>query len=216
MLKRFLDIGASVVGLAACAPLMLVAAVLVKCTSPGPVFFRQQRIGRYFKPFKILKFRTMVVDAPHMGLPITAAGDPRVTPVGRVLRKYKVDELPQLFNVLVGDMSFVGPRPEVLKYVEMFREDFAELLQIRPGITDAASLEYADESEVLAASDDCEATYIRDVLPKKIQLGKEYLRDAGLWRDVSLIVRTVLKIVGLGVHRPHSRRPSTHPDLGAP
>src|SRR6516225_1894346 len=145
-MKRLFDVLIASVGLLVLVPLLLVIALLIKLTSRGPVLFRQERMGRNFQPFWIYKFRTMVPDAARLGGPITAAEDPRVTVIGRLLRKTKVDELPQLFNVLRGDMSLVGPRPEVRRYVEMFHQDYEEILRARPGITDPASVKYRDES----------------------------------------------------------------------
>ncbi len=148
-MKRFFDIIVSALAIVLLAPLWVVAAALVKCTSRGQVFFRQERIGRRFKPFHIYKFRTMVQDATKNGSLVTFGADPRITPVGHFLRATKIDELPQLINVLMGDMSLVGPRPEVRKYVEMFRDDYAEVLRVRPGITDPASIKYRNEAEIL-------------------------------------------------------------------
>jgi lipopolysaccharide/colanic/teichoic acid biosynthesis glycosyltransferase len=173
------------------SPFLLVIAVAVKCSSRGPVLFKQERVGRGFHPFRIYKFRTMVVDAPKLGLQITAGEDPRITRVGRFLRKWKLDELPQLFNVVKGDMSLVGPRPEVPRYVEMFREDYACVLSVRPGITDPASLKYRDEAAVLAASADPEETYVREILPEKISLAKQYVAEASLRGDIALIWQTI-------------------------
>jgi len=167
----------------------------VKVTSPGPVFFRQERIGRKLRPFSIYKFRSMVADSSTAGKEITIGEDSRITRVGRILRKTKIDELPQLLNVLKGEMSLVGPRPEVPKYVAMFREDFAEILQIRPGITDLASVEYRDESAVLARAPDPEDQYVRVVLPCKIRLAKQYLRRSSLALDLKIILRTLFALV---------------------
>ena len=167
---------------------------MIKLTSPGPVFFRQERVGRGFRRFKILKFRTMVPNAPELGGPLTAGKDSRITPIGHVLRKTKLDELPQLVNVLKGDMSFVGPRPEVPRFVEMFRKDFEELLTVRPGITDLASIKYRHESDVLGQSGDPEATYLREIMPEKIALGKEYVSRSSLLFDLRLIFATLLRL----------------------
>jgi lipopolysaccharide/colanic/teichoic acid biosynthesis glycosyltransferase len=191
MLKRTLDIVASGAGLLVLSPLLLLAAILVRLTSPGPVLFRQERMGRGVRPFTIYKFRTMVVDAPKLGAAITCGDDPRITRVGRILRKTKLDELPQLFNVLCGDMSLVGPRPEVRKYVEMFREDYEEILRVRPGITDLASIEYRDEAEILGRAEKPHEEYIRRVLPDKIRLAKEYRRRSSVWFDLVVIARTL-------------------------
>jgi lipopolysaccharide/colanic/teichoic acid biosynthesis glycosyltransferase len=193
-MKRLIDIAASTAGIVFLSPLLLVAAALVRISSPGPVLFRQVRIGRGFRPFTILKFRTMVVDAPKLGAAITCGDDPRITAIGRFLRKTKLDELPQLFNVLRGDMSLVGPRPEVPRYVEMFREDFAEILAVRPGITDLASITYRNESEILGRARDPQAEYVERILPDKIRLAKEYRRRSSVLFDLRLIVRTIAAI----------------------
>ena len=149
------------------SPLLLLIALSIKLTSPGPVLFCQERVGREFHNFLIYKFRTMVPDAEKMGGQLTAGRDPRITTVGHFLRKTKLDEFPQLLNVLKGEMSFVGPRPEVPKYVEMFRDDYSELLKVRPGITDLASLEYRHESELLGKATDPESLYVQEILPEK-------------------------------------------------
>ncbi|MCY2990964.1 MAG: sugar transferase [Planctomycetota bacterium] len=195
-MKRMLDALVSVIGLLLVSPVLAIVAGLVKFTSPGPIFFRQQRIGRGFQPFGIYKFRTMVADAPACGRAITVGNDPRITRVGRILRKTKLDELPQLINVLLGDMSLVGPRPEVAHYVEMFREDYADILQVRPGITDLASLQYRDEAAILARAENPEEEYVRRILPEKIRLAKQYVRSHSPATDLRLIGQTVLKLLG--------------------
>jgi len=195
-MKRLFDLICSAGGLMLLAPVFVVAAALVKLTSKGPVFFRQERIGRGFAPFEILKFRTMVVDAPQLGGQLTAGRDPRITTVGRFLRATKIDELPQLWNVFKGEMSFVGPRPEVPRYVEQFHDDYEELLKVRPGITDLASLKYRHEAELLGESADPESLYREQILPDKIALGKEYIRQRSLGLDLRLICKTVFRMAG--------------------
>ena len=196
MIKRLIDIVASFVGLAVITPLCVVIAIAIKIDSRGPVFFSQERIGRGFRPFRILKFRSMTSLSPRQGaLQITVSGDKRVTRVGRFLRRSKLDELPQLVNVLRGEMSLVGPRPEVHKYVEMFRRDYETILRCRPGITDLASITYRDEERILAAAADPEREYVEHVLPEKIALAKQYVRDASLRLDANLLARTLLRIV---------------------
>lgn len=195
MAKRLFDIVLSFTGLVLLAPLLLIAGVLVRLTSAGPVLFCQERFGLGFRPFTIYKFRTMVADAPQRGAAITCGDDPRITRLGRILRKTKIDELPQLFNVLRGDMSFVGPRPEVRRYVEMFRDDYREILAVRPGITDLASIEYRNESELLGRAADPHVEYVDRILPHKIRLAKEYRRRSSVLFDLSLILRTLLAIV---------------------
>jgi lipopolysaccharide/colanic/teichoic acid biosynthesis glycosyltransferase len=195
VIKRVLDIGGSVIGLLVVSPLLLVVAVLIKLDSPGPVLFCQERIGRGFVPFIIYKFRTMAVGREGDGLSITSGNDSRITRIGRILRATKIDELPQLFNVLIGDMSVVGPRPEVRRYVDLFRRDYEELLTIRPGMTDLASLKYRDEGILLAHAADPEGEYISRILPDKIQLGKTYLRRSSLLLDLSIVLKTLVRLV---------------------
>jgi lipopolysaccharide/colanic/teichoic acid biosynthesis glycosyltransferase len=190
-LKRCFDFAAAFTGLVLLSPVYLLIALAVRFTSRGPIFFLQERVGREFRRFRIYKFRTMVVDAPKLGLQITAGEDPRITRVGRFLRKWKLDELPQLINVLKGEMSLVGPRPEVPRYVEMFREDYACVLSVRPGITDPASLKYRDEAAILAQSSNPEETYVREILPEKISLAKQYVAQASLRGDIALIWKTI-------------------------
>jgi FlaA1/EpsC-like NDP-sugar epimerase/lipopolysaccharide/colanic/teichoic acid biosynthesis glycosyltransferase len=193
--KRLFDISFSLIGLILFLPIFVVVAMLVKRDSDGPLFFPQKRIGKNFKPFHLYKFRTMVVNAPEKGLLITADGDLRITKVGKFLRKTKIDELPQLWNVLRGDMSIVGPRPEVEKYVNRYREDYEEILKVRPGITDISSFMYSNEEEILKDKRDSEEYYIHVLLPEKIKLAKEYVRDESLFFDLRLIFLTVFKLV---------------------
>ncbi|NOZ26038.1 MAG: sugar transferase [Nitrospirae bacterium] len=193
-MKRAFDIFCSAAGIVLLFPLFAAAAILIKLDSRGPVFFRQQRVGRNFNPFLIYKFRTMTVDASEKGPQITVGGDKRVTRVGRILRRYKIDELPQLINVLKGDMSLVGPRPEVQKYVELFREDYEHILRVRPGITDISSITYRDEEGVLRDKDDPEAFYRNVLLPEKIRLAKLYIDRSSFLYDLGLIWKTVLAV----------------------
>jgi lipopolysaccharide/colanic/teichoic acid biosynthesis glycosyltransferase len=192
--KRIVDLLASAFGLLLLCPLFAVIAVCIKLDSEGPIFFRQERIGRGLRKFVIYKFRTMVADAPSKGGQLTAFGDSRITRVGQVLRKSKLDELPQLFNVLRGDMSLVGPRPEVPKYVDLFRGEYQEILTVPPGMTDLASLKYHDESTTLRLAADPEHEYVTRLLPDKIALGREYLRRSSFCFDMSLIVKTLMKV----------------------
>lgn len=205
MVKRAFDIAVALAGLLLLLPLLSVVALLIKVGSPGPIFFKQERVGRGFRPFLIYKFRTMVQDAPRLGAAITSGNDPRITRIGRILRKTKLDELPQLFNVLKGDMSLVGPRPEVRPYAELFREDYEQILKIRPGITDLASLKYFDEAQTLARTSNPEDEYINHILPDKVRLAKEYVNRSSFWFDLALIGRTLVKTSPLpsrlrGVH----------------
>jgi lipopolysaccharide/colanic/teichoic acid biosynthesis glycosyltransferase len=176
-------------------PLFVVVAILIKIESKGTVFFTQIRIGENFKPFNLYKFRSMVIDATKMGPPITTGNDTRITKIGRFLRKTKIDELPQLFNVLKGEMSFVGPRPELLKYVEKFQKDYQEILMVKPGITDLASLKYRDEASILGGTKEPEKEYVCRVLPEKIRLAKEYLKRSSFILDLSIIFKTLIKLV---------------------
>jgi len=195
-MKRLFDLFFSITGLLVLLPLFLVVALAIKLDLRGPVFFRQERIGRHFKPFRIYKFRAMISDASQKGPSITVAGDSRVTRMGRFLRKTKIDELPQLVNVLKGEMSFVGPRPEVVKYVELFKSDYQKLLSVRPGITDPASIYYADEEGVLSQSADWESEYTSKILPEKIKFASQYVDNHNLLIDLKLILKTIFRIWG--------------------
>ncbi len=191
--KRIFDLVFSALGLIILSPVILVAAIGVKLSSPGPVFFRQERVGRNFNVFRICKFRTMRSNAVS-DPPITVYGDPRVTRFGRFLRRTKLDEIPQLFNVFKGEMSFVGPRPEVRFYVEKFRADYEEILKVRPGITDEASIEFRHEGALLAAASDPQDLYLRQVLPRKIELAHRYVRNGRMFDDLSIIIRTLMHL----------------------
>ena len=196
MAKRLFDLLLSTLGLLALAPVLLLIAVWVKLDSPGPVMFRQERVGRHGQPFRIHKFRTMRHEPAGQGLQITVGADRRITRVGGFLRASKLDELPQLLDVWLGDMSLVGPRPEVPRYVAHYPAGLREkVLSVRPGITDIASIEYRDESAVLARATDPEHAYIHEVLPHKLALAARYVDESSLWLDVWLIGRTVWAIV---------------------
>lgn len=198
MTKRAFDIVASFLGGLVLLPGLVLVAFLIKVFSPGPVFFRQIRVGRDGREFRILKFRTMTVDAPAKGAQITVAGDPRITRLGHVLRRYKIDELPQLWNVLVGDMSLVGPRPEVPRYVAMYTEEQRRVLSVRPGITDYASITYFDENSALARSADPEHAYVHEVMPRKLRMNMVYVHRHGLFEDLRIILATLfLSVRGL-------------------
>lgn len=193
MIKRLFDLAASGCGLIFVGPLLVAVALCIRVDSKGPVFFRQVRVGRGGVPFRIYKFRTMVVDAEGKGMQITVGGrDPRVTRAGYHLRRLKLDELPQLLNVFLGEMSFVGPRPEVPRYVELYSARQRDVLSVRPGITDPASLAFCDENDLLAKEPDPEKAYIEQIMPKKLAMNLEYLGRASFVSDLGLICRTVL------------------------
>ena len=194
VLKRIFDIFFSVIGLMILLPLMLIIAVLIKLDSRGEIFFKQTRVTKNGREFKILKYRTMKVGSDKYSQ-ITIGKDDRITKVGVFLRKYKLDEIPQLINVFVGDMSLVGPRPEVPKYVEMYTEEQKEILRVRAGITDYASIEFSDENEILANEKDPEKAYIEKIMPKKIKLNKKYLSEISIWTDIKIIMMTIKKIL---------------------
>jgi lipopolysaccharide/colanic/teichoic acid biosynthesis glycosyltransferase len=191
-MKRLLDIFSAGAALVLLAPVLATVAVFIKFDSPGPVFFKQQRIGRGFQPFWIYKFRSMKVDLG--GPSLTIGADRRITRIGAFLRRSKLDELPQLINILKGDMTIVGPRPEVPRYVEAFHRDYEEILTVRPGLTDLASLKYRDESSLLGQSNDPEEEYVRRILPDKIRLAKDYIHRSSLLFDLNLIGRTLLRV----------------------
>ena len=192
MWKRAFDIGFSFGTLLILAPLLIAMALWIKFDSPGPVFFRQTRVGRGGREFRICKFRTMRADAEQRGPQLTIGADRRITRSGAWLRKYKVDEIPQFFNVLFGDMSIVGPRPEVRRYVDLYAPATRQsVLSVRPGITDLASIEYRDENELLAASADPERTYVEQVLPAKLALSERYIRERSFLGDLRIIGRSM-------------------------
>lgn len=195
--KRLLDVAAAACGIVLLSPLMLLAALAVKAGSRGPLIFSHRRVGRGFSPFYAYKFRTMLHGADKAGSSITSGGDARITSVGRLLRKTKLDELPQLFNVLAGDMSLVGPRPEVENYVQLFKDDYSEILRVRPGITDYAAVEFRDEEAVLAGYADHEKAYREEILPAKIRLYRKYLEEISLFTDLKILVSTVGRVLGV-------------------
>ncbi len=195
MLKRLFDLTASFFGLLLLSPLFLFLALWIVLDSRGGVFYRQARVGRYGKDFRLWKFRTMRPDSDKKGLLTVGGRDPRVTRAGYFLRKYKLDELPQLLNVLTGDMSLVGPRPEVRKYVDIYTPEQLRVLDARPGITDYASIEYSNENDLLAKSPDPEKTYIEEVMPAKLRLNMKYIEEKSFGTDVKLIFRTIGKIL---------------------
>ncbi|WOC32994.1 MULTISPECIES: sugar transferase [Caproicibacterium] len=190
--KRVFDIVVSALMLVILSPLLLLTAAAVKADSKGPVFYRQVRVGRYGRNFRIFKFRTMVQDADKKGLAITVGEDPRITRVGRLIRKCRLDEIAQLLNVLNGTMSFVGPRPEVPKYVDAYEDAYMATLLVRPGVTAPSSIYFRNEDEILAASDaDPEVTYVKEILPTKMRLNLEYLDSISVWNDVKVMFQTV-------------------------
>jgi len=192
MFKRLFDIVSAILGLLVFGLPMLLVALWIRLDSPGPVFFRQVRVGRHGKLFRIHKFRTMAVDAEQRGPQLTVGADARVTRVGRVLRANRLDELPQFLDVLAGDMSLVGPRPDVPRYVERWPADLRErVLAVRPGITDPASLTFRDEATLLARAADPEREYMDVILPRKLALAADYADHASLWTDLAVIGRSV-------------------------
>nr|WP_281719483.1 polysaccharide biosynthesis protein [Nitrosomonas nitrosa] len=198
-MKRAFDVCMAALGLAITAPVLTIIAVLIKLDSQGPVIFRQVRVGKGFRPFKIYKFRTMSIGTAGDGLPLTVGQDHRITRIGRILRKFKLDELPQLANVLLGEMSFVGPRPEVPRYVERLRHEFSHVLTVRPGITDLASLRYINEAAQLSCSSNPEEEYLAKILPEKIRLAKLYVQHMSLQLDLAIIIQTLLHIARIPV-----------------
>ena len=194
MLKRIFDIVSSLFGLIVLSPFMLIIAILIKLDSKGPVFFKQVRVTKNGREFKIFKYRTMKIDSDKFSQ-ITVGKDSRITKVGDFLRKYKLDEIPQLINVLIGDMSLVGPRPEVPKYVALYTEEQREILKVRAGITDYASIEFSNENDILANETDPEKAYIEKIMPRKIELNKKYLSEISVMTDIKIILLTIKKIL---------------------
>jgi glycosyltransferase len=194
LLKRIFDIVSSLFGLIVLSPFMLIIAILIKLDSKGPVFFKQVRVTKNGREFKIFKYRTMKIGSDKYSQ-ITVGKDSRITKVGDFLRKYKLDEIPQLINVLIGDMSLVGPRPEVPKYVALYTEEQREILKVRAGITDYASIEFSNENDILANETDPEKAYIEKIMPRKIELNKKYLSEISVMTDIKIILLTIKKIL---------------------
>ena len=192
-IKRLFDILASGIGIIILSPVLLIIALRIKTGSDGPIFFKQVRVGKDGKEFEILKFRTMVVDAEKMGRQITVGADNRITKVGGFLRKYKLDELPQLFNVFKGDMSLVGPRPEVPRYVKLYTEEQRKVLNVKPGITVLASIRYRDENELLGQAENPDEFYINTIMPDKLALNLEYINKSNVFYDIYIIIETIIK-----------------------
>ena len=198
MLKRTLDVTACLGGLIILSPVLIVISTLIVIDSGFPVLFKQERVGRAFRAFHIFKFRTM--RSGNSGSLVTVRGDPRVTPVGRILRSTKLDELPQFWNVLVGDMSLVGPRPEVPKYVSLYVERYRKVLSVRPGITDLASIRFRNEEQVLATDSNPHRCYIESVLPAKLDLAEEYVRTRNFWLDLRILLATAVSVLSCFRH----------------
>lgn len=194
-MTRLCDIVFSFFGLLFLSPLFLMVALWIVIDDPGPVFYRQQRVGRHNRDFGLLKFRSMRVGADRMSLITIGDRDPRVTRAGYYIRKFKLDELPQLWNVLIGDMSLVGPRPEVRRYVDLYTEEQRQVLSVRPGITDYASIEYIDENKLLAQAADPDKTYIEEIMPAKIELNRRYINNPTLGQYFKIIFLTIAKII---------------------
>jgi len=194
-MKRLFDIVFSLLGLMLTTPILLILAILIKREDGGPVFYRGVRVGRHGKLFRIFKFRTMVVNAEKIGGSSTADDDPRITKIGKFIRKYKLDELPQLINVLKGEMSFVGPRHEVQHYVNMYTNEEKAILNVKPGITDWASMWNSDEGAILAGSTDAEKTYMEKIRPEKIRLQLKYVKERSFWVDVIIVFQTLFKLI---------------------
>ena len=194
-MKRFFDIMASGLGLIFLSPLFFILAVWIKCDSKGPVFYKQVRVGRGNVDFKLFKFRSMRVGADKGSLITIGGRDPRVTRSGYYIRKYKLDEFPQLINVFIGDMSLVGPRPEVRRYVDLYSSEQMRVLSVRPGITDYASIEYMDENVLLESSSDPDRTYVEEIMPAKIRLNMRYINNSSLVEYFKIIFLTLFKII---------------------
>ena len=197
VLKRVFDFTVSFVMLLLIWPLMLIIAAIIKIDSPGPALFIQERVTTYGKVFKILKYRTMVADAEKRGAQVTVSNDHRITKIGKLLRKTRLDEVPQLINIISGDMSFVGTRPEVVKYVEMYRPEYYATLLLPAGVTSEASIRYKDEYKLLAESEDVDRAYIEKVLPDKMRWNLDSIKRYSFWREFLTLIRTVLAVLGI-------------------
>ncbi|AZQ58496.1 sugar transferase [Maribacter sp. MJ134] len=195
MLKRIFDISSSIIGIILLIPFFIIISILIKLDSKEPIFYRQVRVGKNNKDFKLFKFRTMSLGSDKKSLITIGNNDPRITKPGVFLRKYKLDELPQIFNVFIGDMSFVGPRPEVRKYVKLYTTNQLRVLSVKPGITDLASIKYSNENELLKNQKNPEKYYVEILMPKKLKLNIDYIEKRNLFFDIKLIVLTFKKIL---------------------
>jgi lipopolysaccharide/colanic/teichoic acid biosynthesis glycosyltransferase len=195
MTKRCFDIFFSIIGLLLLSPFFILLALIIILDSKGGVFYKQVRVGKYGKDFKLYKFRSMRIGSDKKGLLTVGGRDSRITRSGYFIRKYKLDELPQLINVFFGDMSLVGPRPEVRKYVDLYNEEQLKVLNVKPGITDYASIQYSNENEVLAKSQNPEKTYIEEIMPHKLKLNQKYINEIGIVADFKIILKTIKKIL---------------------
>jgi len=193
--KRIFDLILSIPSFIILSPIFLIASILIKIETPGTVTFAQERIGRGGKSFKLYKFRTMVKDASKIGPLITTKNDPRITKIGRLLRKFKIDEMLQIANIIKGDMSVIGPRPEIKKYIDVFKKDYEEVLKIKPGMTDYALIAFRNEEEILAKFNDIEEGYIKEVMPEKIKLYKKYMDEMSLLTDIKIFFLTIWEIL---------------------
>ena len=194
-MKRVFDLIFSLFGIAVLLPVYLIISLLIAVDSKGGVIYRQERTGKDGKTFRVLKFRTMRPDSFNKGALTVGSRDPRITNIGYYLRKYKLDELPQLFNVFLGEMSFVGPRPEVKKYTDLYTKEQQKVLQVRPGITDYASIKYRNENDMLSDSDDPEKLYIEEIMPEKLNLNLKYINDNNVFKDIKIIFDTFHAII---------------------
>ena len=194
-MKRFFDILISLIVIIVLSPVFLILSIIILLSSKGPVIFKQVRVGKNNKDFRLYKFRTMRVNSEAKGQLTVGMRDPRITGIGYFLRKYKLDELPQLFNVLFGEMSLVGPRPEVRKYVDLYNDEQRRVLTVKPGITDYASIEYANENEILGKSADPEKKYIQEIMPAKLKLNLKYINSQGITTDFKILMLTIKRLV---------------------
>ena len=197
VLKRILDFIGGLIGTILLLPIMIVIAIVIKCESRGPVLFKQVRITQYGREFKIFKFRTMVVNAEKLGTQVTSKNDPRITKVGKFLRKYRLDELPQIINILIGDLSFVGTRPEVPRYVKEYTDEMIATLLLPAGVTSEASIEFKDEEKILDNSDNVDSDYINKVLPLKMKYNLHYIKLFTILYDIKIMFRTIGAVLGL-------------------
>lgn len=200
VVKRIIDFFLSVIAILLFSPFLFLIAVWIKLDSPGPILFRQERVGKLGKPFLINKFRTMIVDAERLGKQLTVGRDPRITRCGTFLRKYKLDELPQLFNIIQGEMSIVGPRPEVPRYVGLYNDQQKQVLSVRPGLTDEASIKYRNENQLLEDAENAEQAYIEKIMPDKLEINQRYIQTLSFKKDFQIVVRTIIAIMERDQH----------------